>query len=99
MDGTAREELVTHAIKALRECLPTETDLTTKNLNISIVGKGEKYTVYAGQDVSALIDLQDHPSQCVRLFNSWIDLTQTKKTLLPQLPWRLNYINISIESL
>jgi len=42
------EELVAHALRALRETLPTESDLTNKNTSVAVVGKGCEFEV--GED-------------------------------------------------
>ena len=39
-------ELVKHGLRALRETLPAEQDLTTKNVSIGIVGKDLEFTIY-----------------------------------------------------
>jgi 20S proteasome subunit alpha 6 len=46
------EELVKHGLRALRDTLPNEVDLTNKNVSIAIVGKDHPFTVYddAGVD-------------------------------------------------
>merc|ERR1712083_573830 len=46
------EELVKHGLRALRDTLPNEVDLTNKNVSIAIVGKDTPFTVYddAGVD-------------------------------------------------
>jgi len=46
------EELVKHGLRALRDTLPNEVDLTNKNVSIAVVGKDHPFTVYddAGVD-------------------------------------------------
>lgn len=44
------EELVSHALRALRDCLPNEVDLTNKNTSIAIVGKDRKFVVYEDEE-------------------------------------------------
>merc|ERR1711953_1415726 len=46
------ESLVKHGLRALRDTLPNEVDLTNKNVSIAIVGKDHPFTVYddAGVD-------------------------------------------------
>ncbi|PWA24506.1 hypothetical protein CCH79_00011808 [Gambusia affinis] len=48
----ALNELVQHGLRALRETLPTEQDLTTKNVSIGIVGKDMEFTIYDDDDVA-----------------------------------------------
>ncbi|XP_043266709.1 proteasome subunit alpha type-1 [Venturia canescens] len=43
--GCTLEELVKHGLRALRDTLPNEMDLSTKNVSIGIVGKGTEFTV------------------------------------------------------
>lgn len=40
------EELVKHGLRALRDTLPNEVDLTNKNVSISVVGKDHDFTIY-----------------------------------------------------
>lgn len=40
------EELVRHGLRALRECLPNEVELTNKNASVAIVGKEMDFTVF-----------------------------------------------------
>ncbi|XP_065310549.1 proteasome subunit alpha type-1 [Dermacentor albipictus] len=40
------EELVKHGLRALRDCLPNEVELSTKNVSIAIVGKDQDFTIY-----------------------------------------------------
>jgi hypothetical protein len=38
------DDLIAHALRALRECLPTETKLNSLNCTIAIVGEGTAFT-------------------------------------------------------
>jgi len=40
------EELVKHGLRALRDTLPNEVDLTNKNVSIAVVGKDTDFTIY-----------------------------------------------------
>ncbi|KAK3378153.1 nucleophile aminohydrolase [Podospora didyma] len=60
-----REELVRHGLKALKESLVQDRELTVENTSVGIVGVGkakdgstkvEPFKVYDGQDVNAWID-------------------------------------------
>jgi len=46
------EELVKHGLRALRDTLPNEVDLTNKNVSIAVVGKDTPFAIYddAGVD-------------------------------------------------
>ncbi|XP_064488947.1 proteasome subunit alpha type-1-like isoform X2 [Ornithodoros turicata] len=57
------EELVKHGLRALRDCLPNEVELSTKNVSIAIVGKGKDFTIYDDDDVApylASIEGEEH---------------------------------------
>ncbi|XP_041452746.1 proteasome subunit alpha type-1-like [Lytechinus variegatus] len=49
------EELVKHGLRALRDTLPNESELNTKNCSVAIVGKDEKFTVYEDDDVAKFL--------------------------------------------
>ncbi|CAN7938244.1 unnamed protein product, partial [Ixodes hexagonus] len=51
------EELVKHGLRALRDCLPNEVELSTKNVSIAIVGKGQDFTIYDDDDVAPYVSL------------------------------------------
>jgi len=40
------EDLVKHGLRALRDTLPNEVDLTNKNVSVAIVGKDLPFTIY-----------------------------------------------------
>ena len=40
------EELVKHGLRALRDTLPNEVELSNKNVSISVVGKDTPFTIY-----------------------------------------------------
>jgi len=40
------EELIKHGLRALRDTLPNEVDLTNKNVSVAVVGKGKDFTIY-----------------------------------------------------
>ncbi|XP_041587283.1 proteasome subunit alpha type-1-like [Vulpes lagopus] len=49
-------ELVKHGLHALRETLPAEQDVTTKNVSIGIVGKDLEFMIYDDDDVSLFLE-------------------------------------------
>merc|ERR1711899_382790 len=51
------EELVKHGLRALRDTLPNEVDLTNKNVSIAIVGKDRPFTVYEDAEVDTYLEL------------------------------------------
>ena len=57
-------ELVKHGLSALRETLPAEQDLTTKNVSIGIVGKDLEFAIYDDDDVSPFLEgLEERPQR------------------------------------
>lgn len=59
--NASREELVSHGLKALKESLAQDKDLTVENTSVGIVGLGEKGTVenfklFDGQEVKQWIE-------------------------------------------
>uniref|UniRef100_A0A672L3J5 Proteasome subunit alpha type-1-like n=1 Tax=Sinocyclocheilus grahami TaxID=75366 RepID=A0A672L3J5_SINGR len=59
-------ELVQHGLRALRETLPAEQDLTTKNVSIGIVGKEMEFTIYDDDDVASFLEgLEERPQRRV----------------------------------
>ncbi|KAH0620915.1 hypothetical protein JD844_021821, partial [Phrynosoma platyrhinos] len=65
------DELVKHGLRALRETLPAEQDLTTKakymnsqNVSIGIVGKDMEFTIYDDDDVAPFLEgLEERPQR------------------------------------
>ncbi|XP_074596064.1 proteasome alpha6 subunit [Brevipalpus obovatus] len=54
---TTLEQLVRHGLLALRECLPNDLEMNTKNVSISIVGKGHPFTIYDDDSVEDWLNL------------------------------------------
>ena len=58
----SREELVAHGLRALKESLSQDKELTVDNTSVGIVGVGEEkgklenFTLYDGQEVKAFIE-------------------------------------------
>ncbi|PFX30960.1 Proteasome subunit alpha type-1 [Stylophora pistillata] len=46
------EDLIKHGLRALRETLPNEQELTTKNCSISVVGKDQDLMIYSDEGVA-----------------------------------------------
>jgi 20S proteasome alpha/beta subunit len=44
-------ELIAHALRALRDCLPNDTELTTKNVSVGYVGRDVEFTMKDDDDV------------------------------------------------
>ncbi|XP_046344969.1 proteasome subunit alpha type-1-like [Haliotis rufescens] len=46
------EELILHGMRSLRDTLPQDLELTTKNCSIGIVGREQDFTIYDDDDVT-----------------------------------------------
>ncbi|KAI2810206.1 hypothetical protein RDWZM_002756 [Blomia tropicalis] len=55
--GCTLEELVKHGLLSLRECLPNDTQLTSQNVSIGIVGKDSPFKVYEENEVDTFLKL------------------------------------------
>jgi 20S proteasome subunit alpha 6 len=55
-DGASREELIKHALRALKESLSQDKELTVDNTSVGIGGIGENFALYEGQDVAGWLD-------------------------------------------
>ncbi|TRZ00631.1 hypothetical protein DNTS_015390 [Danionella cerebrum] len=61
-----RNALVQHGLRALRETLPAEQDLTTKNVSIGIVGRGMEFQIYDDHEVQPFLEgLEERPQRRV----------------------------------
>ncbi|KAF0291569.1 Proteasome subunit alpha type-1 [Amphibalanus amphitrite] len=49
------QEIVTHALLALRDTLPNDMDLTTKNCTVAVVGKGMEFTIHEDEEVAPFL--------------------------------------------
>ncbi|XP_076045220.1 proteasome subunit alpha type-1-like [Oratosquilla oratoria] len=54
--AASREELIRHALRALRDTLPNDVELTNKNCSISVVGSGEELNIYEDDAVSVHLE-------------------------------------------
>ena len=52
-------ELITHSLRALQDCLPSEVELTSKNCCLSIVGKDMDFTTYENDAVAPYLAALD----------------------------------------
>lgn len=55
--GSDVDALVAHGLRALRETLPNEIELNTKNLSVAIVGQDRDFTVYDDDAVAPFLEL------------------------------------------
>jgi len=51
-ENSSREELVKHALRALKESLSQEKELTVDNTSLGIAGLDENFGLYEGQDIA-----------------------------------------------
>jgi len=61
-DEISVDQLVAHALRALRDTLPAEMELTNKNVSIGIVGKGFDFTSFDDDAADIYLNLLD-PSE------------------------------------
>lgn len=51
------DALVAHGLRALRDTLPNEVDLTNKNVSIAVVGETKDFTIYEDSEVDPFLEL------------------------------------------
>lgn len=51
-EGSSREELIKHALRALKDSLGQDKELTIDNTSIGISGVGENFKLYEGQEIA-----------------------------------------------
>ncbi|XP_012141794.1 proteasome alpha6 subunit [Megachile rotundata] len=49
------DELIKHGLRALRDTLPNEVDLSVKNVSIAIVGKGTDFTIFGEEAIATYL--------------------------------------------
>ncbi|KAF2243476.1 N-terminal nucleophile aminohydrolase [Trematosphaeria pertusa] len=55
-ENSSREELVKHALRALKESLSQDKELTVENTSIGVSGVDENFALYEGQDIAEWLD-------------------------------------------
>lgn len=62
-DNASREELIKHGLRALKESLAQDKELSVENTSVGVVGKAsdgkrklESFKLYDGAEVGALLD-------------------------------------------
>jgi 20S proteasome subunit alpha 6 len=55
-EGSSREELIKHALRALNESLPQDKELTVDNTSLGVSGLDENFTMYEGQQIAQWLD-------------------------------------------
>jgi len=53
----ALDDLIKHGLRALRDTLPNDVELTTKNCSIGIVGKDQDFTIYDDDQVEKYVKM------------------------------------------
>jgi 20S proteasome subunit alpha 6 len=57
-DNSSKDELVKHALRALKDSMSQDRELTIENTSVAIAGvKGEDFTPYEGQALSHWLDV------------------------------------------
>lgn len=51
-DGASRDELIKHALRALKDSLSQDKELTVDNTSVGVAGVGEDFKLYEGQAVA-----------------------------------------------
>ena len=55
-EDASREDLVLHGLRALRDSLAQDKELTTANVSLAIVGEGEKFKLYDGDEIAEWLE-------------------------------------------
>lgn len=57
--NATKEQLIQHALTALRDSLAQDKELTSANTTVAVVGANEKFTIYDDDDVEQWLSLLD----------------------------------------
>ncbi|KAK3696322.1 Proteasome subunit alpha type-6 [Vermiconidia calcicola] len=55
-EACGREELIGHALRALRDSLSQDKELTVENTSLGVAGVDERFKLYEGQDVAGWLE-------------------------------------------
>jgi len=55
-DGASRDELIKHALRALKESLSQDKELTIDNTSIGVGGVDENFKLYEGQEIAGWLE-------------------------------------------
>ncbi|PNS21489.1 hypothetical protein CAC42_1268 [Sphaceloma murrayae] len=55
-EGSSREELIKHALRALKESLSQDKELTVDNTSVGVSGLEEDFKLYEGQEIASWLD-------------------------------------------
>ena len=60
-EGASREDLIKHALRALKESLSQDKELTMENTSLGICGVKEDFVLYEGQDITNWLEALSEP--------------------------------------
>ena len=55
-EGSSREELIKHALRALKDSLSQDKELTVENTSLGIGGMDEEFQLWEGQSIAAWLE-------------------------------------------
>ena len=55
-EGSSREELIKHALRALKDSLSQDKELTVENTSIGVGGVEENFKLYEGQEIANYLE-------------------------------------------
>lgn len=55
-ESSSREDLIKHALRALKESLSQDKELTVDNTSVGVSGIGEDFKLFEGQDIAEWLD-------------------------------------------
>lgn len=55
-EGSSREELIKHALRALKDSLSQDKELTVENTSIGVAGVEENFKLYEGQEIANYLE-------------------------------------------
>lgn len=55
-EDCGREELVKHALRALKDSLSQDKELTVDNTSLGVSGVGESFKLYEGQEIAGWLE-------------------------------------------
>ena len=55
--GSSKEELIKHALRALKDSMSQDRELTVENASVGVVGVKEDFVLYDGQDMAPWLDV------------------------------------------
>lgn len=74
------DDLVKKGLEALRETLPQEQELTTKNISIGVVGENQPFKIYDNEEVKVFLELLDYTKKPSRSSGTAASASATNNT-------------------